>query len=71
VTTVHLSDPILVKDLIDLLRNADCVVDRVGPRSLTIRCGWPVQDGASGYELDGYLRVFEALHPGVQAERVA
>jgi hypothetical protein len=70
VTTVHLNDPDLVEDLIDLLRNADCVVDRVGPRSLRIRSGWPVRDGASRYELDGYLRVFEALHPGARAERL-
>jgi hypothetical protein len=39
VTTVHLNDPDLVEDLIDLRRNADCVVDRVGPRSLRIRSG--------------------------------
>jgi hypothetical protein len=69
VTTVHLNDPDLVEDMIDLLRDADCV-HRVGPRSLWIRSGWPVRDGASGYELDGYLRVFEALHPGARAERL-
>jgi hypothetical protein len=71
VTTVHLNDPDLVEDLIDFLRNADCVVDRVGPRSLRIRSGWPVRDGASGYELDRYRRVFEALHRGAQAERLS
>jgi hypothetical protein len=71
VTRVHLNDPELVEDLIELLRDADCAVDRVGPRSITIHSGWPVRDDAAGYELDGYLRVFEALHPGAQAERLA
>ncbi len=69
-TTVHLNHPDLVEDLIALLRDADCVVDRVGPRSIRIRSGWPVRDDASGYELDGYLRTFEALHPGARAERL-
>lgn len=53
-----------------LLRDADCVVDRVGPRSIKIRSGWPVRDDAGAYELDGYLRVFEAMHPGARAERL-
>jgi hypothetical protein len=70
VTTVHLNDPDFVEDLIKLLRDADCVVDRVGPRSIRIRSGWPVRDDAGVYELDGYLRVFEAMHPGARAERV-
>ena len=34
------------------------------------RSGWPVRDDASQYELDGYLRVFEAMHPGSQASRM-
>jgi hypothetical protein len=70
-TTVHLNNPDLVEDLMKLLREADCVVDRVGPRSISIRSGWPVRDEAAAYELDGYLRVFEALHPGARAERLA
>jgi hypothetical protein len=69
-TTVHVNDPDLVEDLMKLLRDSDCVVDRVGPRSIAIRSGWPVRDDAAGYELDGYLRVFEALHPGARAERL-
>jgi hypothetical protein len=68
-TVVHLNDPELVDDLIELLRNSECVVDRVGPRSVAIRSGWPVRDDAAGYELDGYLRVFEATHPGARATR--
>ena len=68
-TTVHLNDPDLVEDLIELLRGSDCTVDRIGPRSLQIRSGWPVRDDAARYELDGYLRVFESMHPGARATR--
>jgi hypothetical protein len=68
-TMVHLNDPDLVEDLIDLLRGSDCDVRRIGPRTVRILSGWPVRDDASGYELDGYLRVFEARHPGAQALR--
>ena len=69
-TTVQLNDPDFVEDLMRLLRDAHCVVHRVGPRSITIRSGWPVRDDAAGYELDGYLHVFEAMHPGARATRV-
>ena len=69
VTTVHLNDPELVDDLMELLRGSDCIVDRIGPRSVAIRSGWPVRDDAAQYELDGYLRVFEAMHPGARAMR--
>ena len=69
VTTVHLNDPDLVEDLIELLRGSDCIVDRIAPRSIRIRSGWPVRDDAASYELDGYLRVFEAMHPGARAMR--
>ena len=68
-TTVHLNDSELVDDLMELLRGSDCIVDRIGPRSLAIRSGWPVRDDAAQYELDAYLRVFEAMHPGARAMR--
>lgn len=68
-TTVHLNDPDLVDELIKLLRGSDCDVEQIGPRSIAIRSGWPVRNGASGYELDGYLRVFESMHPGARATR--
>jgi hypothetical protein len=68
-TTVHLNDPNLVEDLVELLRASDCIVARIGPRSIDIRSGWPVRDDAAQYELDGYLRVFEAMHPGARVTR--
>jgi hypothetical protein len=61
VTTVHLNDSELVDDLMELLRGSACIVDRIGPRSVAIRSGWLVRDDAAQYELDGYLRVFEAM----------
>jgi hypothetical protein len=71
-TTIHVSDPGSgsVEALIDLLESSGCVVERIGPRTIRISSGWPVRDEASSYELDGYLRVFEASHPGARAERV-
>jgi hypothetical protein len=53
-----------------LLRDSGCIVARTGPVSIDIRSGWPVRDDAAGYELDGYLRVFEAMHPGARVTRV-
>lgn len=67
--SVHLNDPDLVEDLIELLRGSGCIVERIGPRSIDIRSGWPVRDDAAQYELDGYLHVFEAMHPGARATR--
>lgn len=69
VTTVHLSDPDLVGALVQRLRESGCIVARIGPKTIDIRSGWPVDDDAALYELDGYLRAFEALHPGTRATR--
>jgi hypothetical protein len=67
---VEVSNPDLVEDLIESLRSARCVVVRTGSRTLEVRFGWPTRDDASQYELDGYLRVWEAMHPGAHATRV-
>jgi hypothetical protein len=71
-TTIHVSDPGSgsVEALAELLESSGCVVERIGPRTLRIVSGWAVRDAAGRYELDGYLTVFEATHPGVRAERV-
>jgi hypothetical protein len=70
VTKVHLNDPDLVEALVQRLRGSGCIVARLGPRTIEIRSGWPVDDDAASYELDGYLRAFDALHPGTRATRV-
>ncbi|HEY7002898.1 MAG TPA: hypothetical protein VH281_01350 [Gaiellaceae bacterium] len=67
---VEVSDPDLVEDLIESLRSVGCDVVRAGPNRLDVRFGWPVLDAASGYELDGYLRVWEAMHPNISAARL-
>jgi hypothetical protein len=71
-TTVHVTDPGSgsVEALVELLESSGCVVERIGPHSVRIVSGWAVRDAAGPYELDEYLTVFEATHPGVRAERV-
>ena len=70
VTTVRLNHSDLVEDLMERLRDSGCDVTRVDPHTVAIRSGWPLEDDAAFYELDGYLRAFEALHPGTRATRV-
>jgi len=67
---VELSDPDLVEDLLESLRSAQCDVVRTGAATLEVRFGWPLTDEASRYELDGYLRAWEAMHPNSHATRV-
>jgi hypothetical protein len=55
---------------VKLLESSGCVIERIGPRTIRLVSGWPVKDPAARYQLDGYLTVFEATHPGVRAERV-
>jgi hypothetical protein len=67
---VEVSDPNLVEDLLESLRSAQCDVVRTGTATLEVRYGWPLTDDASRYELDGYLRAWEAMHPNSYATRV-
>ena len=67
---VEVSDPNFVEDLLESLRNAQCDVVRTGASTIEVRFGWPLEDEASRYELDGYLRAWEAMHPGSRATRV-
>jgi hypothetical protein len=67
---VEVSDPNLVEDLLESLRSAQCDVVRTGTATLEVRHGWPLTDDASRYELDGYLRAWEAMHPNSYATRV-
>ena len=68
-TPVHLNEPDLVEDLIKHLRDSGCVVERIGPHTVDVRSGWPADDDTAVYELDAFLRVFEALHPGSRVTR--
>jgi hypothetical protein len=71
-TTIHLSDPGSgsIEALVERLEASGCVVERIGPKTIRVLSGWAVRDEAAAYELDGYLTVFEATHPGVRADRV-
>jgi hypothetical protein len=70
--TIHVNDPGSgsIEDLVALLESSGCEVERIGPSTIRVASGWPVRDEAAPYELDGYLTVFEATHPGVRADRV-
>ena len=69
VTTIQLNDSDLVEDLMERLRDSGCDVARIDSHTVAVRSGWPLEDEAAFYELDGFLRVFEALHPGARATR--
>jgi hypothetical protein len=69
---VKLEDRSLLSDLVDYLHRCDCTVGLSGglldvrPRQLPV-------DPSLGYEeleVDSYLKVFSALHPGVRVELV-
>jgi hypothetical protein len=67
---IEVSHSDLVEDLIESLRTSRCRVVRTGERALEIRGGWPLADEAAPYELDGFLRVWEAVHEGARATRI-
>jgi len=63
---IHVSDPDLVDDLRDYLTRCNCSVER---RAATfVEASPPPRDVEAVYlrmELDAYLRVWRAMHPGV------
>jgi hypothetical protein len=71
-TTIHVTDPGSgsIEALVELLEASGCVVERTGPNTIRIRSGWPLSEDSAPYELDSYLRVFQATHPGARVDRV-
>jgi hypothetical protein len=65
---IHVSDPDLVDDLREYLTRCNCSVER---RAATLVEASPPARGVEPeyqrMELDGYLRVWRAMHPGVDA----
>jgi len=65
---IHVSDPDLVDDLGEYLKRCNCSVER---RAATlVEASPPARDVEPVYqrmELDAYLRVWRAMHPGVDA----
>ena len=65
---IHISDPQLMDDLSDYLRRCSCTVAERG--SATLEAAPQDRDVEAVYlrmELDAYLRVWRAMHPGVDA----
>lgn len=72
---IEVSHPSLVDELAEALRRCEFSVVRTGPASLAARLDPVVPavaeiEGAAELELDLYLKVWEAKHPGVHASRV-
>lgn len=65
---IDVSDPDLVDDLGEYLKRCNCSVER---RAATCVEAWPpernVEPVYQRMELDAYLRVWRAMHPGVDA----
>jgi hypothetical protein len=69
---LEVSDPAQVEDLADFLRGLCFDVRVIGQRTLEARFREPLPaDGeAADLELELYLRVWQAIHPGAWAVRV-
>jgi hypothetical protein len=67
---IRLSDPSLVDDLLAFLRAKQCVVESVSADTLDVELPEVLRSDAAALELDLYLRVFEATHPGLRVTRV-
>lgn len=67
---IRLSDPSLVDDLLTYLRAKQCVVESESADTLDVELPEVVRGDAAALELDLYLRVFEATHPGVRVTRM-
>ena len=66
---IRLSDPGLVDDLLAFLREKQCVAEQVRADTLDVRLPEAKHPDAASLELDLYLRVWEAIHPGVHVTR--
>jgi hypothetical protein len=65
---IEITDPALIDDLVKFLQNCQCKLDAVG-RSC-VEASPPAAGGDERLcclQIDGFLRVWCALHPGVHA----
>jgi hypothetical protein len=67
---IRVSDPTLVEDLAEMLRNAQYLVTREGRHTLDVELRQPLPEDAAQLEIDVYLRVWEATHEGARALRL-
>jgi hypothetical protein len=66
---IRLSHPGLVDDLLAFLREKQCVAEQVSAETLDVRLPETERPDAASLELDLYLRVWEAVHPGTHVTR--
>ena len=64
---IRLSDPALVDDLLAFLRARQCVAEQASEDTLDVELPAAMRSDAAALELDLYLRVWEASHPGAIA----
>jgi hypothetical protein len=68
---IRLSDPTLVDELLEYLRRHDVVAERLTRDVINASLPAVPRGDAAILELELYLRVFEAIHPGTKVERIA
>jgi hypothetical protein len=67
---IRLSDPTLVDELLEYLSRHEAIAERSEGDVIAVSLPRSERSDAEKLELDLYLRVFEATHPGVHIERV-
>ena len=68
---IRLSDPALIDELLDYLRRHEAVAERSYGDVLIVSLPASLHGEAAALEIDLYLRVFEATHPGARVEWIA
>jgi hypothetical protein len=67
---VHVSNPALVEDLVSTFRRWSCNAERVDEQTIFVSIPRSFSEEGARRELDLYLRVWEATHPGAFASRL-
>ena len=65
---VRISDPALLRDLLDFLRRTECVAEQASADSLDVFVPHAPSAAQARREVDVYLATWRARHPGVNAE---
>jgi hypothetical protein len=65
---VRLTDKALLPDLLLYLRSTESVVEQVGPDELNVIVPRAPSDEQARREIDIYLRAWQVMHPGAEAE---
>lgn len=67
---VRITNPVFVHDLVEFLRRAECVVEQTAADTIDVALPHALMDEAARMEVGFYLGVWEAMHPGVGADRI-